>query len=61
MPMPSPVSAGFAVSLGRSIAALTDDAPDGRSSVKKHRNKTNDVRVEHYDRRTLQELKTNRD
>lgn len=61
MPMPSPVSAGFAVSLGRSISSLKDDAPDSRSSVKKLRNKANSVRVVEYDRRSLQELKTDQD
>lgn len=61
MPMPSPVSAGFAVSLGRSISSLKDDAPDSRSSVKKLRNKSNSVRVVEYDRRSLQEFKTDQD
>lgn len=61
MPMPSPVSAGFAVSLGRSIAALKDDAPDGRSSVKKLRNKSDSVRVVEYDRRSLQEFRKDHD
>lgn len=56
MPISSPVSAGFAISVGRSISAKQDEPTQSRSSESQRRRSKAGPRVIHYDKRSLKQL-----